>query len=207
MLIRCAYCGEEIPRGEKEWEHVVPRGLYPKSKATSRVQRITVPTCRSCNASWADDEAHFRNVINIAGDANESALELWQKTTRSFNKDDGKRRAIDLLQQLEQVSVNGRDRFIVYPGEDERIVRIIRKIVRGLCHFHGVGTAVEEHRVWVDVLKHKVPDEFLKDMPLLHCEPDVFQYRYQVLNDGGIHSWWLLTFFERTTFIGTVATE
>jgi hypothetical protein len=207
MLIKCAYCGKGIPRGEKEREHVVPRCLYPKSKVISRVQRITVPTCRSCNASWADDEAHFRNVINVAGDANESALELWQKTARSFNQPDGKRRALDLLEQLEQVSVNGTDHFMVYPSKDTRIVRVVRKIVRGLCHFHRVATAVDEQRVWVDVLRCKVPDEFLEHMPILHCEPDIFQYRYNVLNEVGIHSWWLLTFFERTTFVSIIAEE
>ena len=87
----------------------------------SRVQRITVPTCRSCNAGWADDEAHFRNVMNVAGDANESALELWQKTTRSFSQTDGKRRAIDFLEQLQQISLNGKNRFIIYPGRDKRV--------------------------------------------------------------------------------------
>ncbi len=201
----CAYCGER--RQGKERDHVVPKCLYPKSKASSHSRRITVPVCRSCNAAWTDDEAHFRNVINIAGDANESALHLWQKTTRSFKQTDGRRRAMDLLEQLQQVSVNGRERFIVYPGKDERVIRVVCKIVRGLCHFHELATAVAESRVWADVLKYVVPGDFLEVMPILHCEPDVFQYRYAVLNEVGIHSVWLLTFFERTTFISRVAVE
>jgi hypothetical protein len=171
----------------------------------SKVQRITVPTCRRCNSSWADDEAHFRNVINIAGDANESAFELWQTTTRSFAQLDGRRRLIDLVQHLQQIKVDGQDRFMIYPGKDERVIRVIRKIVRGLCHFHQVATAVDERRVWGDVLKYKIPDEFLENMPILPLETDIFRYRFAVLNQLDIHSVWVLTFFERTTFISIVS--
>ncbi len=199
----CAYCG--APVGSKEREHVVPKCLYPKSKAKSRVQRITVPTCRRCNAGWADDEAHFRNVLNIAGDANESARELWQRTTRSFAQPDGKRRFIDLVEQLRQVSVDGRDRLMVYPGEDERVLCVVRKIVRGLCHYHQVATAVHDSRVWADILRHEIPSEFLEQMPVFHREPDIFRYRFTLLDQVGIHSAWILTFFERTTFIAIVA--
>jgi hypothetical protein len=203
MTFKCAYCGK--PVGRKEKEHVIPSCLYPKSKARSKVQRITVPTCRDCNASWADDEAHFRNVINVSGDANEPARELWQTTTRSFNKSDGRRRLIDLIQRLQPVKVDGRERFMIYPGKDELVIRIIRKIIRGLCHFHQVATAVDERRVWADVLKYKIPDEFLKDMPILHREADILQYRFAVLNQVDIHSVWVLTFFERTIFISIVS--
>lgn len=171
------------------------------------MQRITVPTCRDCNASWADDEAHFRNVMNIAGDANQPALELWGTTTRSFAKSDGKRRAVDLLEQLHTVSVNGKDRFMIFPGKDDRVIRVVRKIVRGLCHSHHVATAVDDCRVHADILKYEIPSEFLREMPILHRESDVFQYRYAVLNQVGIHSVWVLTFFERTTFISVVTDE
>ncbi len=145
--------------------------------------------------------------MNIAGEANESALDLWKTTIRSFRQTDGKRRARDLLEQLQSVPVDGRDRFMIYPGQDKRVIRVVCKIVRGLCHFHRVATAVAERRVWADVLKYKIPNEFLEIMPILHREPDVFQYRYAVLNDVGIRSVWLLTFLERTTFICGVTSE
>lgn len=203
MAIKCAYCGN--PTRSKEREHVIPRCLYPKSKAHSTVQRIIVPTCRDCNASWADDEAHLRNVLNISGEANEAVHELWPTTTRSFTKADGKRRLEDLVKQLLPVEVDGQDRFMIYPGKDKRVVRVIQKIVRGLCHYHNVDTSVDERRVFVDILKHKIPDVFLENMPILHREADIFQYRYAILNNLGIHSVWIVTFFERTTFIGIVS--
>ncbi|QKC86946.1 hypothetical protein [Mesorhizobium sp. NZP2077] len=71
----CALCGELrlVTR-----EHVVPRGLYPATKAESRFQRIVIPTCKTCNNGTSDDDAHFRNVITVAGDANAAVKELWE---------------------------------------------------------------------------------------------------------------------------------
>jgi len=64
----CVYCGDEIKKGERE--HVFPRCLYPDSKSTSKTQRITVLSCTKCNNGFADDEAHFRNVLTLAGEPN-----------------------------------------------------------------------------------------------------------------------------------------
>ncbi len=196
----CAYCGKPVPKSDRD--HVIPKCLYPSSKSKSKVQRLTVPACRMCNGSWADDEAHFRNVLVIAGKANPPVRELWNTTTnRGFQKVDGKRRLSDLLAQMKQVG----SRHIVYPGHDPKVMRIVCKIIRGLCYHHGIPTPIEEIRVWADVLKYVVPAAFLAKMTYAHREKDIFEYRYQVLEEMGIHSAWLLTFFERRTFIGLVS--
>lgn len=70
----CAYCGN----GKSgTMDHVVPLALYPPSKATSKLQRITVPACQTCNGSWTDDEPHFRNMMLVAGETNPTVRELW----------------------------------------------------------------------------------------------------------------------------------
>jgi hypothetical protein len=84
-------------------------------------------------------------------------------------------------------------------------MRVIRKIIRGLCHYHNVLSPVMDTQVWADVLKYVIQQEFLDEMPIHHREQNIVEYRYQVLNEKGIHSAWLLTFFERRTFIGTVS--
>lgn len=200
----CAYCGKHVPRAERE--HVVPRGLYPASKKDSRVQRLTVPACRRCNSRWADDEVHFRNVLLVSGKPNRPVQELWETTTRrSFQKVDGRRRLLDLYAQMIPIEAPEGTRHMVYPARDERVMRIIRKIVRGLCHHHGIMSPVHDRQVRADVLKYVVPAEFLAEMSYHHLEKDIFEYRYAVLDESGIHSAWLLTFFERRTFIATVA--
>ena len=41
-------------------------------------------------------------------------------------------------------------------------------------------------------------------MTVSHREPDILEYRFAAVEEDGMQSGWLLTFFERTTFIGVV---
>jgi hypothetical protein len=60
------------------------------------------------------------------------------------------------------------------------VLRIIRKIVRGLSHYHGVETAVPDDRVLADVLRHAVPPGVLDGVVFEHREEDICRYTYQV---------------------------
>ena len=143
----CAYCGREDVKVDRE--HVIPRCLYPASKAGSKVQRITVPSCHSCNHGWSDDEAHFRNVLMMAGEANDAVTDLWSgKTRRALRDVDGYRRASDLLSIMEEAQVRGVVRHKIFPARDPRVLRVVRKIVRGLVYHHGLGAAVPDTAVW-----------------------------------------------------------
>lgn len=199
----CSYCGERLATDS---EHVFPRNLYPASKSRSRVQRLTIPSCNECNKGWSDDEVHFRNILALAGEPNEARRELWETAIRrSFKKKDGIRRVRDLVEILHPVEIERNDRHMVYPGQDGRVLRIVKKIIRGLCHHHGVMSAVPEKRVWADILKYQIPEEFLSEMAYDHREQDIAEYRYQVVREYGIDSAWIITFFQRVTFVGTVS--
>ena len=200
----CAYCGDQGHKLERE--HVIPRCLYPASKSTSRIQRITVLSCGRCNRGWSDDEAHFRNVLLVAGESNAAVLELWQTTARrGFSQADGRRRLRDLVQGMVPVTVKGHKRWMIYPGRDDRVLRVLRKIVRGLSHFHGVESPVSEDRVWADVLKYRIPPELVGSIRFQHREPDVVEYWYETYGEKeGPSSMWLLKFFEQRIFIAMV---
>jgi len=198
----CSYCGKRLSTDN---EHVFPRNLYPASKSSSRVQRLTIPSCNECNNGWSDDEVHFRNVLALAGKPNEARSELWDTSIRrSFNEKDGIRRMKDLIEILHPVEFKGNERHMIYPGQDYRVLRIVKKIVRGLCHYHGVMSAVSEKRVWADVLKYTILEEFLSQMGYEHREQDIAEYRYQAIREYGIDSAWLITFFQCVTFVGIV---
>ena len=203
---RCAYCG--APDAKLEKEHVFPKCLYPPSKSDSKVQRMTVPACAPCNRGWSDDEAHFRNMLLVSGEPNPPVRELWEtKALPSFDQPDGFRRVLDLLSQIRRVKTDEGERYAVFPGEDKSVMRVIRKVIRGLCHYHHVMSPVSDQRVWADVLKYEVPQEFRDQMQCDHREEDIVEYRYEVLDHPVIHSAWLLTFFKRCTFIGVVFTS
>ena len=196
----CAYCGK--PASDRE--HVFPKCLYPTSKSKSKIQRLTIPACNECNNGWTDDEAHFRNAMVLAGKPGGIANELWGAAQRSFKKSDGRRRAKDIILQLRPVEGNN---YKIYPGQDERVIRVVKKIIRGLSHHHKIMTVVPESLVWVNILKFQIPENFLAEMDCSHREEDIVRYRYQTLNDykNDIYSAWIITFLDRVPFIGTVS--
>jgi hypothetical protein len=200
---RCAYCGKV---SETTKEHVIPKSFYPLSKATSRVQRITVHACDPCNAGWADDEAHAKHVLLVAGESNAAVEDLWPSAWRAMTlADDGRRRLLDLVAQLVPTAIDGRQRHLIYPGRDERAMRVIRKIVRGLCHHHRVATAVPDTRVRVEVLDPPPPPELLDGIELHHAERDIIEYWYNDSDDPDIQSMWFLRLFERRNFLVLVS--
>jgi hypothetical protein len=202
----CAYCGKTCARYEKE--HVFPRCLYPPSKTRSKTQRLTVPACNECNNSWADDEAHFRNMLVLAGEQpNTARQELWQKAQRSFDQVDGARRIGDIIARMKRIDTPEGPGHLVFPGRDERVLRVVRKVIRGLCYYHSVSPPVSDRRVWADVLKYEVPPALLEQMQYEHRDKEIVEYRYRVLDDAdvNVNSAWLITFFERVTFVGAVS--
>jgi hypothetical protein len=187
-------------------DHVIPRALYPESKRTSKIQRITVPACQSCNSSWVDDEPHFRNILLISGVSTPIVDELWHgKTRRSFEQVDGLRRRRDVAHRLVPVQMDGGERHKVYPADDPRFMRVLRKVIRGLSHHHKVLTTVSDRQLWADVQRFVVPPDLCVEMTAAHADADIIEYRWAVVpGDEFVHSCWLLKFFGRTSFIGVV---
>ena len=203
---RCAYCGRILDASRtKTRDHVFPQNLYPLSRRGTYAP-ITVPACNCCNQRWSDHEEHFRNVVNSAGDFNPAAEEVWfGKIKRSLSRPAGKRRIRELLNITEAVQANGATRLKIYPAEDPRVLDVIRKIVVGLCHHHDIVTALSMKRIWADVLRFRVPDEYLDLLNHGHCEVDIVEYWYGVRTEPGLHSVWILRFFGRTPFISVVS--
>jgi hypothetical protein len=201
----CAYCGK--PSDKRDKEHVFPKNLYPPSKAKSKIQRLTIPACNKCNNSWSSDEVHFRNMLVLAGDPTTPAKkELWETTiNRSFSQIDGFKRIKDLAAQISTVKFDGQNRHMVYPGNDPRVIRVVRKIIRGLCYHHNIISPLTDKRIFVDVLKFEIPEYFLKEMEFHDRDRDIVEYRFQVLNEQEIHSAWIMTFYQTVTFIGLVS--
>ncbi|MGC2212808.1 MAG: hypothetical protein WA602_06380 [Silvibacterium sp.] len=201
---KCTYCG--ITGVKLGRDHVLPRSFYPDSLRGSQVQRITVPACTTCNGGWSDDEAHFRNVVLVAGPANDSVRELWQaKVVPSLDERDGRRRVLELLERTETVTVAGQERLKIYPASDERVLRIVKKIVRGLSRHHEIESIIGEARILADVLREPIPEDILSAGTFYDYEPEIFSYwllRQQI--EGELRTLWRLRFFKRLDFFAAV---
>jgi len=194
----CAYCD----CAASTTDHVVARALYPPSTAASSVPRITVPACAACNGGWSDDEAHFRNVMLLSGAPTPAVRELWEgKVRRSFTYRDGKKRARDLAELIVPVTTREGARHMIFPGKDERVLRVVRKTVRGLCHHHGLLSPVRDGQVLAVINEFEIMPEFLAKMTQGGSQADVLDYRLGLVEEEEIHSGWLLTYYGRTPFL------
>lgn len=185
----------------------MPKSLYPRSKSTSKFQRITVAACVTCNNGTADDDAHFRNVILVAGEKNSAVAELWDGPVhRAFAQVDGVRRAREIFALMEPADGHNRDRYMIYPARDARVLKTVRKIVRGLSHYHNLMSPVSDDHVFADIKRSALPEAAVNSFVFHHAEPDILRYGFMTLEgDPDLHSVWVLQFFERTTFIAAIS--
>jgi hypothetical protein len=194
----CCYCGKLIKNIEKE--HVIPRCLYPKNYDFSNVKMITIPACSECNRSFSDAEAHFRNIFTLISDPNNISRKLFKKVRKSLYKVDGKKRLTDILNEI---AVNG-GHWIIYPAKDEKVIVILKKIIRGLSCYYDLLYPIREKQVLVNFNKYIIPENFLNEMNYHHQGKDIIEWRYVVMNDKALHSFWLLRFFKKVEFYGFV---
>lgn len=182
--------------------------LYPSSKAKSKVQRLTISACKECNNGWSDDEAHFRNVLMLCGEANQVAEELFNSdVTRALHNKDGKRRVSDLWEIMRSVQTPTGDRRAIYPAVDLRFLRVLKKIVRGLHFHHHLGRLISNEMVRVKLLTFVIPQEFVEIAPIFHFESDIFSYQvfdFSDVDEMPMSSFWTLTFFENKKFVAYV---
>lgn len=202
--VRCTYCDKALGDAATR-DHVIPKNLIPLSRRQTW-KPVLVPACRSCNEKWADDEEHFRNVVNAAGDLNLPAEELFRdKIKRSFDRPSGMKKISDILKISESVEVDGQPRLKIYPARDPRVRNVVRKFVLGLSSFHGIENALSPNRIYVDVLRFVVPSNYLARLQHEEPEPEVIEYWYGVEPEPGVHSLWILRFYDRIAFIALVS--
>lgn len=199
----CAYCG--VRGVSVHRDHVVPRGLYPEGWEAGKIQRITVPACAACNNAWSNDEPHFRTVMLLAGEPNEPIRKIWDsKVARSFKEVDGRQRLQALADQMKPVVVDGTLRYKIYPGNDPKVIRIVKKIVRGLSYHHHLESVIDDSLIWADVRKLPVDEDLPNFGESGHCDPKIFHYWYEPQDDKEFASIWRLWFYEKREFIAMV---
>lgn len=199
----CGYCG--VSGVGFTDDHVIPKGLYaPSYRGLWRP--IIVDACYSCNNGMSEDETHFRNMISLAGPANEPVMSLWNgKIGRSFEQTDGGKQIRNIFENLVPVSTESGPRHAVYPDQDLRVMRVIRKIVRGL-HFHKFRTPIPDNCVSAKVLIYRVPEELEIAMEYDERILEIFRsWNFNVDCDPNFKAHvWILEFFQRCKFIAWV---
>jgi hypothetical protein len=192
----CAYCGEP---GADTADHVIPGCLYPKRR--SEVQRLTVPAHRACNQGFSLDETAFKEAVAGTG-WNDAARSVQQSVLRGFGRRETHGRAADFLRRTRWKDSPAGPQLWIYPHTDPRVVRVLKKITRGLAYHHRFFVGLSDERVeahWAPL----PPPELLAEMEHHHREADVCEYWFRAMRPGEeptfMHSFWLLRFYERCT--------
>jgi hypothetical protein len=208
----CGYCGKST--GERgEGDHVIPKTLYP-TITDLRVQRAKIPCCPECNDSWQRDEGHFRTVIDMCGPKMTAEREeIWRDACRSFRRPDGgtkDREAIaELLVPQEGSGRSDESTHKIFPLKDQRILRVLRKIVRGLTYRHTGDIIADENRAQLIDCNVEAPPEHENELiRVVYHVPRVFTAWAFVtdvcVGPTNIHSIWNLRFFDDALFAAIV---
>lgn len=202
----CGYCGEVT--GNNHGEHVLPDSFYP-STTPGVVQRRKIPACFACNAEFQKDETHFRTIVSIAGPTfNSSRLEKWNESLTSMKRPvHGFAEGVSLLECLVPSGVNpvsGKPGVKVFPHRDQRVCKIVRKVVRGLMHYRDNTVILPDDHLLVDD-GVEVPAEYRDLLEEDFFVPEAFESRVfdfrqseRLMREtnGAINCIWLVKFFD-----------
>ena len=195
----CVYCGLRpgITR-----DHVPPKSFFPKPRPSDL---ITIPACGSCNKDAGKDEELFLATF-MFGEAGVSPAgkRLWnEKLHRMYRKNKGLRRRIaNSLHDVEIVTPSG-----LYIGrglgvrlENERLEKVVSKIVRGLYYHEYQEALPAAAEVICNFVQRPLAMSPIENIvPELHFGsrkwPGIFEYRFNCVAEKPEASIWLIRFY------------
>ena len=114
---------------------------------------------------------------------------------------------IEFAALMKPVENLGNERYKIYPADNKGFNLILRRIVRGLAHYHELGTAIADSRVTCGTMLWEVPPAFEKDFTWHKIDTDFIAYAYAKLDEPELHSFWLLRFSRHILFFGYVTQD
>lgn len=213
---RCAFCGHTTDARTRE--HVVSKCLYDGTVTDPKVQRLVVPACKKCNNSWAKDETTFRNAVALTTYTPQTRA-VFDRVMRSVTAGKyAEHEARRLRDMIRVVQTPTGIRLKIYPGgevggagkgpkADPRVLRVVRKIVRGYSYEIGMNWPVPDEKVRAVINPAGIPADVIQGANYDHRDPRIFQCWYTKMpdDDQEIESAWAMCFYERIHFAAVVA--
>lgn len=204
-----------------ERDHVPPKNLFPEPRPSDLV---TVPSCRTCNATASKDDEYFRLVTSIRYDIakHPDAAGVWPTSLRGLRRPEHLALRKTFLRGVRRVEVRTPAGLYLgkagaYDVDLGRLNRVATRVVRGLF-FHHMGyrlpdscgvdarctdgidstqaDVIEMIRNWVGICRTQQP--IVKGQ-------GTFRYWYRFVDDQAAHpnsSVWLLLFYDTVAFFG-----
>lgn len=203
----CYLCGLEL-EGEVDDDHVPPRQFYAHElRQAHNPNLLTIPTHKSCNASYQQDEEYFvHTMIPLARDSY-SGQAIFQNVLAGYAQ--GKKKGLGKRVFKE---FDPRPGGLFLPGgqvvkryDVARVNRVVWKIVRGLF-FHRQGKVLPEdtpRNIRVVDPKTRPPSTFeaLAGQPALGDHPGVLDYKYAEIRELNNFHYWALLLWDRVIIL------
>ena len=193
----CYLCGS--PLGKMiDHDHVPPKQFYAHALRKKYAPNLfTLPVHPSCNKIYQKDEDYFVHSVGPLAMESYSGKALWKDVSDRCDRPQNMRILHMVLKEFDESPSGLMPPFgkVVKRFDDERLWRVVWKIVRGLF-FKEIGQVLPEK--WAIGRKMFSPGEipppewnFLLSAPKLGQYPAVFDYRYVGIQDK-IYLWAML---------------
>lgn len=170
----CPLCGLRKAENNGKYynhkEHIPPKSIFTDNKS----QRITVPSCKLCNAGTSALDEEFKYSMGVY--LGYKSPELWASTIRTLHKN--KRLKKETFNNISSVPVlrNGELSYVVKMPR-ESILAVVKKICRGL-HWHITN----------EIVPHDLNPEIFLIKQDANVDPDVAELLGKfgkILSTGG----------------------
>lgn len=207
----CIYCGAEGPITR---DHVPPKNLFGKPLPP---EILKVPSCLRCNNRASKDDEYFRSRFAFRKDIKDHEIvkQIRPVVIRSFERKEQAGFARGFLGILRPVEFPGppgpEPAGLTYDVELYRLYRVVSRVTHGY-HWDQTGQQIDLSACYVGVLGDQeleaAPPEFHDQMhkqfsttTLTTIGNNVFSFRGVRDMDDRRITVWLMTFYERVTFL------
>ena len=220
-VVECTYCGELSSLTE---DHIPAKCLFPKPRPSNPpIPRVW--SCRGCNSGLngeiARDDEYFRDVLVLRADAgyDPKAEQVGDVVLRSFGRSEAKGKLRTLLSNTEEVEIQSEGGLFLgttglYQVDQERITRVVRRIVRGLFFYHFQRRVPVDYEVTTQLLADVDPSNpeqvdschrivtILQEQRIHKIGTSEFEYRFTALADCPDCTFWLMRFYQSVVWLG-----
>ena len=215
----CAYCTEEKPLTK---DHIPPRNLFPVSY---RKNIISVPCCFDCHKPTSQDDEYFRSRLAIRNDTatHPAAQEVLPRIIRSFQKPQKRgwtKKFFQSIQEFEAVTPAGiyLGKGATYDVDLTRLNRVAARVIKGLFYHHkhfalpktytvsafsesSLTGPPDKVKLWLEMFAS------LASEPSIEIGKGIFAYWFRFFSVDDISSAWLLLFYNKAFFIGSIISK
>ncbi len=210
----CTYCGEE---NNLTKDHIPPKCLFQSPKP----QLITVPACQQCNLQASKDDEYFKAMLAMRYDTYDhpDVQGILPSVIRSYTREEASFHREALFNSMSKTNILTPSglylgKAATYDVDLDRLGRVVERTVRGLYLTETgkvlpidseVKAFAEDGLRNISIGSHqtliKTIIEPLYSTPPKTIGEGTFQYWAAFAPDVEFSSAWILTFYERVSFI------